>query len=379
MKLISTRILFASLLLLVLIIPTVNATTVLFFGDTQISHNEGWTRDFPGNTTNVLENVTTIVSENYEFEYAWALGDMVSHASIESNEEMDEVWVAWWKNWEKIESKTKNKGFNTLIGNHDTCWDLNNNNRGVPLYYTYAIGNILFIVLSDLDTSGNEYNNQTGPGNLIFNNIDEIKYCNTTVQENQDKNIIILTHQATRGTTQNSDCCSNFIKDPEWVEMFRYFDKNNIHVDAHIHGHTHCGYPDDELIVERYNCTFIDASAGGSGSCDESQNFTGHVMFLNLTEGSDIARLDMLDITNYKNPTDWVDWSDNYGWQTYPRDLNLTYHFSLYTLGEQEIPSASMDQVSFFAGLVLGLSFTTIIGIWNFVKRKNEPKKEGTK
>jgi len=354
---------------LMLLIPSVSSTTVLFFGDTQISHNEGHTRDFPGNTTNVFENVTDIISKNYDYQYAWALGDLVSPGGVESNEEMDEVWKAWWNNWAKVESKTYNMGFNCLIGNHDNCYGINNNYRNVPLFYSYLVGNILFIVLSDLDTPSDNIGESSGTGTLIYNNINEIEYCNDMVRSNQDKNIMILTHQATKGTTQNSDCCSNYISNPEWDAMFQKFEEDGIHVNAHIHGHTHCGYPDDLLIMEKYGVTFIDASAAGSGSCDESQQWTGHVMFMNLTEGINTANLDMLDITNYEEETKWVDWSDTYGSRTYPSILNLTYEYKdkpeqIYYDDYEDVGTTKNEAV---IGFILG--FVPMLLILVFVLR----------
>lgn len=129
---------------------------------------------------------------------------------------------------------------NVSVGNHDSCWryatNLSNSTSNAYGNYTYTIGNVLIIIISDerpYDSTQNcEYHNQT-------------QWLNATVQANQDKNIFVMAHHGIYNTTNCTEMPNiedgggavwhmNLTDSNELVWIM-----NHYNITAFFHGHNH--------------------------------------------------------------------------------------------------------------------------------------------
>lgn len=141
------------------------------------------------------------------------------------------------------ESTHPRSDFYVLAGNHE--WNrsgdinpvgiLNYKKKICPqLNYTFKIGNILFIIIStDKCDTG----------------IKESTYAwfSKVVAENQDKIIVVATHQPWNHEHFRDDPGYNF------EEVLRKY-----HIDLWIYGHTHLPHKDSKSLYKKYGCIFVD-------------------------------------------------------------------------------------------------------------------------
>jgi len=147
--------------------------------------------------------------------------------------------------WLRIlnESTHPRSDFYILAGNHEWNRSRDVNPIGILNYrkkicpklnYTFKIGNILFIIIStDKCDTG----------------IKESTYAwfNRTVAENQDKIIVVATHQPWDHEHFRDDPGYNF------EEVLRKY-----YIDVWIYGHTHLPHSNPKSLYKKYGCIFID-------------------------------------------------------------------------------------------------------------------------
>jgi len=251
--------------------------------------------DWPGTTEPTYEE---------QYDYFW------------NNTEQTYCW------WDVIDSLTTNNVC-CVVGNHDGGWGIPINNSGYDfnLTDTYDFGNIKVISVGMDFMYKYNYscpgacNPYTDPYVPSFYNV---TWLNSTIQANQDKNIIVVTHFPVDGTvTLNNYPGHNMTGDDnEYVQsMLGWLDNNSYHLDAWITGHVH-NDPDpasgDIVRVEKFNVTFVDdlaISKSGKGTQDS--------VFFDLEEGDTQV---ILKAYNHGANS----WYNN---ANYPYYFNLTYDF----------------------------------------------------
>jgi len=148
-----------------------------------------------------------------------------THGNHEDFYWVDKCGEAPWTHWplEWVNRSRLTPPYDPSYGNF-TLW-LNNTKLGPN--YTYVYGNVLFIVMGC--DARREYGNCPDEVHSVEPWLD---WCNQTIQNNQDYNIIILNHFDIETGTQ--DYYHGLLEQDDF-----YWIMDNYNVFAWIHGHTH--------------------------------------------------------------------------------------------------------------------------------------------
>ncbi len=212
--------------------------------------------------------------------------------------------------WNDVEGFVNYTNF--TVGNHDGGWGIHL--LGQQRNWTYTLGNIMFIGIGDEFPNENDYDCIGGgacntPGWYMY----ALDWVNQTIQNNQDKNIIILCHMALTDTTYNTNgiYAMRYENDTAYKEMLNWSEDNGYHVDAWVHGHSHIAA--DELnMVEKYGTLWVSdlaISDSGKGTQDS--------IFLDIEDGNKT-------VTIKGRRHDSPSW---YSTAYFPYTFNLTYAF----------------------------------------------------
>ena len=251
----------------------------------------------PGTWSNVIGDAITLGAN-----ISICVGDCVEDIGSEA------AWDYFWENdgytygWE--ETIDYMDFTQVTIGNHCGGWGL-----GMPSPYgdrfTHTFGNVLLIGINDSYAEKYAYEAIDGSSWAGRYQVWNLDWVNETIQNNQDKNIILFVHHPIYNTTyesggdqggahtmyvyESSDGCSpgygcgwaareentNFTNMLEWLEA------NDYHLDAWVCGHTHAD-EDQTNFVEKHGTTFInDLKISVSGGSE-----TRSSLFWYFTDGS---------------------------------------------------------------------------------------------
>lgn len=176
--------------------------------------------------------------------------------------------------WSDIESFASLT--DVVVGNHDPNWT---NNMGLDeLYTTYTYGNILFIKLGTeaVNSSYDNYNWNLHLNGGNWHMKTQEDWVNSTIQNNSDMNIIIISHAGVDNTTQiTSSGMQSLHPLANWTGLCQYiYNHPEYHIDLWVSAHKHLNHATNDCIVEKWNCTFIDDSAFDcSGKTTEDSTF----------------------------------------------------------------------------------------------------------
>ena len=191
--------------------------------------------------------------------YYTAINDTINNLTIPNiyfnvGDGVDGTTSAMWSQFHNIFSTAQATAFkNYTIGNHeqydDTDWWNYAYRTGGQNNFTYQYGNILFIVIGD---------NQSGLGDGDYSQA--YPFLNTTVQANQDKNIIVISHHPLENTTNltwnNYDCMTRGLGGEDCIWLLKNYD-----VSMWIHGHTHLPANYTKTIVDMYGTLHISTAS----------------------------------------------------------------------------------------------------------------------
>jgi len=298
------------------------------------------------------------------FDAVISLGDLIGMTATNNNGGNASQYFDQYLNYFAQTGHNQSELYN-LLGNHDWsgasfggphyhAWkkldDINVSDRPFPILegitnetnwnYTFQIGNVLFIMLSDdnatADGSGLRTHNQGVITNATFN------WWKNLVINNQDKIIITCSHQPLEGTVVYSSLdVGSYIKNSS-----RFLDvMENYTVDFWLNGHQHDDPWDVDsngwtLVRKIGNTTFINVAAilkrGNVGTSYSSRFFT-------FTNGSNILQMKVYD--HYGNK--WL-WN---GSNSYPDSHCLPYQTN-FTMSKSFVLASSssystIDSASF--------------------------------
>jgi len=235
--------------------------------------------------------------------------------------------------WEKLDDiNVSNRPFSILDGvTNETNWN-----------YTFQIGNVLFIMLSDdnatADESGMRAHSQGIISDAVFN------WWENLVINNQDKIIITCSHQPLEGTNiLSDDTPRDYIKDSS-----RFLDvMENYTVDFWLNGHEHNDPWDVDsngwsLVRKIGNTTFINVAAilkrGNVGTSYSSRFFT-------FTNGSNILQMKVYD--HYGNKWLWNGTNAYPDSHCLPYQTNFTMSKPFVLAGSSSSSYSTIDSASF--------------------------------
>jgi len=186
----------------------------------------------PENTRQAIRDMNGVL-----WHISLVVGDIVE-GPMHAEESDYQLWLSILN-----ESTHLRSDFYVIAGNHEWSRSGDTSPAGILNYrtmvcpqlnYTFKVGNILFIMVStDKCDTG----------------IKESTYIwfNKTVAENQDKIIVVATHQPWDDEHFKDDPGYNF------EEVLRKY-----HIDLWICGHTHLSHSDPKSLYKKYGCIFVD-------------------------------------------------------------------------------------------------------------------------
>jgi len=194
------------------------------FSDIQPINEAQWTE---------FNDVILDMNNNVDFDLAIVAGDLVNSGGVATDYD---------KYIERIrKSEHSLFDFFHLAGNHERAGDadLSNYLQKIPNQYRYSVlvGNLLFIFMSDevADSNG-----QIGT--------DTFEWWKDLVVNNQDKDIITITHQPLYDTTVGSTGAGTYIEDTNRFSNVL----ENYNVDLWIHGHIETTLEQSLSTVEKW-------------------------------------------------------------------------------------------------------------------------------
>lgn len=304
-------------IIMLFIVSTANATNIWFTSDSHVTihpnWNYTWQRFYDAvNDTNTMN-----------IDYAFVLGDCV-FADGQFSSYAESSWNKFLFIFHELNTTYKNYA----IGNHDSYYGIYGEYNN--LYYTYEIGNILICVINDESTGWN-----SGTGGAGFYD-DSLNWLNTTVQNNADKNIFVMSHYPIRCTTYyHPSDTETYIKNDDSYRGFLAFVENDssCHIDAWIHGHRHYGQniSHGDMIVDKYGLVNFNIGSLATWAGNDEPHPIESTYWL-FTEGSS-----EVIVQAYNHETN--NFIGN-GFNPYPYVFNLTYPFieneSYYTIDLSE-------------------------------------------
>jgi len=222
-----------------------------------------------------MEAFVNDVSQNLKPADVFLLGDLTHNATLGEYQEYKEFR-------DKIFAPVRE-----CLGNHDHASALNNENNIIRFkeelgydnhLHSYLLGNSIFIFLSD-DRQKNL------PGGLSYAGYmepEQVAWFEDTVKANQDKNVIVLSHQSPKNTTVESGNINMQMHPTD--EIDRILDTYRI--DLWFSAHAHSGFDHKsahkDMFAEKGSTTFVQvASVCKCYNTNEIQS-----RFVSLVEGS---------------------------------------------------------------------------------------------
>jgi len=248
-------------------------------------------------------------TEEIGAEYAFHIGDAI-HNLAHPGTSIQSMWSDFNSAWNTLDVTYKN----LTVGNHDGNWKTYSSIT--KLNYTYQMGNVLFVILGDEFIDGETNDSTPGAGGEYLTQID---WLNETIQENSNKNIILLIHHTLRDTTYSA----NGLSDSDYfINMFTWLNESGYHVNAWLHGHKHLSQnaAHGDMIV--YNSTYNVTHNNIGTVCNypsDGGTLPPESVYYNFTQDSN-----QVTVTAYNHDTDTFYSNDDY-----PHTLNLSYPFDL--------------------------------------------------
>lgn len=302
---------------------------------------------------------------------AMVVGDCVDHTYASS----------WSKFHEIFEVINVNYYKNYTIGNHELYGDGDWWNYAYGGYdhlcYNFTYGNIMFICIGD---------NESGFGDGDYTNCGQIDYLNTTVQNNQDKNIIVLCHHPLENTTNCTDGGWDEMTHAKGGDEAKWI-LNNYNVALWIHGHTHLPLNMTKTRVFRYGTLHV--SVGGlllnlDGTLlATGVNITIDSTFLYLTKGSKTVGVRGRNANTSEFMYQHYEWADNGTWLNgtwldYPFILGTPATISNPTIANESATSAAQHYFNVTVNDVDGDTMNWTIQLSNDEEASGGPVENGT-
>ena len=172
-------------------------------------------------------------------------------------------------------------------GNHDHAPGLSNEDNLARFreelgydshFYSYSLGNNVFIFLSD----DRQKNLPAGLSYAGYMEADQVAWFEDAVKANQDKNVIVLSHQSPKGTTVSSEDPNMQMHPTDEIDRIL----NTYRVDLWFSAHAHSGFDHksahNEMFATVGSTTFVQvASICKCYSTNRVQS-----RFVSFTEGS---------------------------------------------------------------------------------------------
>jgi len=222
-----------------------------------------------------MESFVTDMNQNLRPKEIFCLGDLLHNATVEE-----------YKTYREFRDRL-NAPVWECPGNHDHDPKLSNEENLVRFrelldydnhFYSHLLGNNLFILLAD-------ERQKNLPGGLSYAGYmepEQVAWFEDTLKMNQDKNIIVLSHQSAKGTTVMSEQ-SNMQMHPT-NELERIL--NTYRVDLWFSAHAHSGFDHKsahaDMFVKKGPTTFVQvASISKRYNTNRTQS-----RFISLVEGT---------------------------------------------------------------------------------------------
>jgi hypothetical protein len=241
----------------------------------------------------------------------------------------------WWNNsgqtygWKDVYDNT-DVSF-AVVGNHDGGWNVTGDlpQDNWDLDTTKVIGNNLYIIIGDEGPGKSSYDcappatkcDCDDPACRFGWYEDCIDFVNTSIQNNQDKNLFIVSHFLWRNTTADSDgnYALNNVNMSFFTEMFNWLSNNSFNTPiVWIGAHNHLN-PTELNCVDKFGIiTIADLAISQSGKSGQY-----HSTFWTFTNGS----TEVL-VRAYEHASNtWADTS------YFPYYFNLTYAYDPFPPG----------------------------------------------
>ncbi len=239
---------------------------IVIGSDTHIGYQEA---------TTTMESFVADVTQNLNPKDVFCLGDLTHNATLQEYQTYRELR-------DQIPVTVRE-----CLGNHDHAPALSNEDNIARFQeelgydnhlHSYLLGNNIFIFLSD-DRQKNM------PGGLSYAGYmepEQIAWFEDTVKANQDKNVIVLSHQSPKGTTVMSDETNMQMHPTDEIDRIL----NTYRIDLWFSAHAHSGFDHksihEEMFAEKGPTTFVQvASVCKCYNTNEIQS-----RFVSLVEGS---------------------------------------------------------------------------------------------
>ena len=223
-----------------------------------------------------MESFVTDVAQNLKPKDVFCLGDLVHNATLEEYRVYRELR-------DRLSVPVRE-----CVGNHEHAPNLSNEENLTRFreelgydthFYSHLLGNNIFILLCD----ERQKNLPAGLSYAGYMEPEQVAWFEDTVKTNQDKNVIVLSHQSPKGTTIMSEQPNMQMHPTDEIDRIL----NTYRVDLWFSGHAHCcpgfdhktGHKD--MFVTRGPTTFVQVASVSKLGTNKTQS-----RLVSLVEGS---------------------------------------------------------------------------------------------
>jgi len=222
-----------------------------------------------------MESFAIDVTENLEPAEIFCLGDLSHNATLAEYQTYHDFRNRFSV---PIRECTGNHDHAAALSNEDNmarfCEELGYDNH----YYSYVLGNNIFIFLAD-------ERQKSLPGGLSYAGYmepEQVDWFEDVVKANQDKNVIVLSHQSPKGTTVMSDDVNMQMHPTDEIDRIL----NTYRIDLWFSAHAHSGFNHknihEEMFVTKGSTMFVQVAS----ICECYSTNAVESRFVSFAEGS---------------------------------------------------------------------------------------------
>lgn len=225
--------------------------------------------------TDFMESFVADVVQNLKPNEVFCLGDLIHNATSSEYQKYREF------------RDSLSVPVRECTGNHDHAPGMSNEDNLARFreelgydshFYSYSLGNNVFIFLSD----DRQKNLPAGLSYSGYMEADQVAWFEGTVKANQDKNVIVLSHQSPKGTTVMSEDPNMQMLPTDEIERIL----NTYRVDLWFSAHAHSGFDHKSAHKEMFatvgSTTFVQVAS----ICECYNTNRVQSRFVSFTEGS---------------------------------------------------------------------------------------------